>query len=113
MIRILCDRSVLQRYVDALDQADGIEVIQSEDVFSDDAPDREISAYAAREGWVVFTEDNDFLTFDHDRGVILYHHIKRPSPGDVVDAIQAIAKVYADHRQITEYVPGKWTDRNR
>lgn len=113
MIRILCDRSALQRYVDTFDRIDWIEVMQSEDVFPDDAPDREISAYAAKEGWVVFTEDDDFLGFTHDRGVILYHHIESPPPGDVVDAIQVIAQAYDDHRQITEYVPSRWIDRKR
>lgn len=110
MIRILCDRSVLQRYVDALAQAEWIEMIQSEDVFPDDAPDQEISEYAAREGWVVFTEDDDFLGFAHNRGVILYHHIERPLPGEVISAIREVAQAYDDHRQITEYVPGEWTD---
>lgn len=52
MIRILCDRSVLQRYVNALEHADGIEMMHSEDIFAADAPDREISVYAAREGWI-------------------------------------------------------------
>lgn len=108
MIRILCDQSVLQRYVDALEQADGIEMMHSEDEFADDAPDREISAYAARGKWVVFTEDDDFLGFDHDRGVILYHHIERPPPADIVGAIRTIGKVYDDHRQLREYVPGEW-----
>lgn len=108
MIRVLCDRSVLQRYVDALEQADEIEMMHSKDEFSDDAPDREISAYAAREGWVVFTEDDDFLGFDHERGVILYHHVERPSPTDIIEVIRAIGKAYDDHRQIREFVPGEW-----
>lgn len=83
-------------------------MMHSEDEFADDAPDREISVYAAREGWVVFTEDDDFLGFDHEHGVILYHHIEQPSPGDIIEAIQAIGKVYDDHRQIREFVPGEW-----
>lgn len=110
MIRILCDRSVLQRYVDTFDRTDWIELLQSEDVFADNAPDREISAYAAQEGWVVFTEDDDFLGFDHDRGLILYHHIEQPSPTAVTAAIRTIADAYDNHRLITEYVPGNWIE---
>jgi hypothetical protein len=107
-IRILCDRSVLQRYVDIFNEHREIEVMQSEDIFSDDAPDREISAYAAEENWVVFAEDDDFLGFDHDRGLLLYHHIEQPSPVTVVEAVLAVADVYDDHRDITEYIPGEW-----
>lgn len=84
-------------------------MIHSEDVLSDNAPDREISAYAAQEGWVVFTEDDDFLRFDHDRGIMLYHHIKQPSPGDVLDAIRKIADAYDDH-YINEHVPDGWIE---
>lgn len=108
MIRILCDRSTLQRYVDTLARTDWAEVIRSEEVLPDDAPDQEISAYAEREGWVILTEDDDFLGFDHNRGVFLYHHIELPSPGDVADAIYVIAEVYDDHREIEEHVPGGW-----
>lgn len=65
--------------MDTFEQTDWIAVIQSEDVFSDDAPDRQISEYAARERWVVFTEDDDFLAFEYDRGLVLYNHINQPS----------------------------------
>ena len=112
MIRILCDRCVDQKYVDTFERTDLVTVIQTEDVFPDsaeDTDDSEISAYAEQHGWVVFTEDDHFRTrHDHDRGVILYHHIEQPSPGDVVDAIRAIADAYDDYREIEEYVPGDW-----
>jgi hypothetical protein len=107
-MRLLCDRSVLQKYIDTFERTDWLTVMQSEDVFSDDAPDREISEYAAREGWVVFTEDDDFQAFDHERGLILYHHIEQPSPGDVVAALRAIADAYDEYQGMTEHVPDGW-----
>ena len=112
MIRILCDRCVDQKYVNALERTDWITLRQVEDVFPNDAEntdDGEISAYAEQHEWVVFTEDDHFRTrHNHDRGVILYHHIEQPTPGDVVDVICVIAEVYDDHREIEEYVPGRW-----
>lgn len=112
MIRILCDRCVNQKYVDAFEHTDWIMLCQVEDVFPNDAEntdDGEISEYAEQQEWVVFTEDDHFRTrHDHDRGVILYHHIEQPLPGDVVDAIYVIAEGYDDHREIEEYVPDGW-----
>ena len=112
MIRVLCDRCVDQKYVNAFAGVDWITVIEAGDVFPDDAKDTddgEISAYAEQHEWVVYTEDEHFRTrHDHDRGVILYHHIEQPRAGDVVDAIYVIAEVYGDHREIEEYVPDGW-----
>lgn len=107
-MRLLCDRSVLQKYIDTFERTDWITMMQSEDVFPDDAPDREISEYAAQEGWVVFTEDDDFLAFDHDRGVVLYNHIEQPAPGEVVAALEAIADTYDAYDSMVEYVPDGW-----
>jgi hypothetical protein len=112
VIRILCDRCVDQQYVNTFEQTDWITMIRAGDVFpndAEDADDGEISAYAEQYEWVVFTEDDHFRTrHDHNRGVILYHHIEQPSPGTVVEAIRTITEVYDDHREIEEYVPGGW-----
>ena len=112
MIRILCDRCVDQKYVDAFENTDWITLRRVEDVFPNDAEDtddREISEYVEQHEWVVFTEDDHFRTrHDHDRGVVLYHHIEQPSPRDVVDALSVIAEVYDDYREIDEYVPDGW-----
>lgn len=111
MIRILCDRCVDQKYVNTFENTDWITVIQAEDVFPDDAEDTddEVSTYAEQHEWIAFTEDDHFRTrHDHDRGVILYHHIEQPTPGDVVAAIYVNAEVYDDHRGIEEYVLGGW-----
>ena len=54
------------------------------------------------------TEDDDYLTFDDDRGLVLYIGSRDPSPGDVVAGIRVIADAYDDHRGIEEHVPNGW-----
>lgn len=75
---------------------------------SQDTDDTAISEYAEHHDWVVFTEDDDYRALDHDRGLVLYTHLDRPSPGDTVDALRAIADAYDDHRNIDENAPGEW-----
>ncbi|PSP63648.1 hypothetical protein BRC77_06445 [Halobacteriales archaeon QH_8_64_26] len=58
---------------------------------------------------VIFTEDDDYLAIDDDRGVVLYRPMERPAPGAIVAALEVIADVYADHRDIETYVPDEWT----
>jgi hypothetical protein len=55
----------------------------------------------------VFTEDDDHLAIDADRGVILYHQHEKPSLVAVVAALRTIAEIYADHREIRGFVPGE------
>jgi hypothetical protein len=107
-IRILCDRSADQRFVDTFERTDWIAVIQVEDVLPEDAPDRDISDYAEQHDWVVFTEDSDFLNHNHHHGLMRYHPLDNPSPGDVLDALQNIADAFPDHRDIEQRVPDGW-----
>jgi hypothetical protein len=58
---------------------------------------------------VIFTEDDDYLAIDDDRGVVLYRPMERLAPGAIVAALEVIADVYADHRDIETYVPDEWT----
>lgn len=55
----------------------------------------------------MFTSDDDLLEYD-DHGVVLYHQHERPSPGGVLAALRTTDEMYADHREIREYVPGGW-----
>jgi len=107
-VRILCDQHVDEKYVTAFSNAGWIAVVRVRDVLSPRTEDESISEHAARNGWVVFTADNDFFEFDHDRGLLLYVERQNPSPGAIVDAIRFIADAYDDHRTIEEYVPGTW-----
>ena len=77
-LRILCDRSADQRFVDTFEQTGWITV---EDVLPAYAPDRDISEYAEQHDWIVFTEDSDVLNHDHRRGLVRYHPLDSPSPG--------------------------------
>ena len=57
---------------------------------------------------MIFTEDDDYLAIDDDRGVVLYRPLERPAPDAIVAALEVIADVYADHRDIETYVPAEW-----
>jgi hypothetical protein len=56
----------------------------------------------------VFTEDDDYLDIEHDRGLVLYIEQQNPSPDAVVDALATIADAYDDHCTIEEHVPNGW-----
>lgn len=119
-MELLCDRNVADKYYQAFRGTDWLSVRRVSDVLSKDAPDSAIIDHA-REREVVFTSDVRFLADDEaetepaeaetpraDCGVIFYRQLEDPSPGDIVDAIRAIARAYQDYNEIREYVPGKW-----
>jgi predicted nuclease of predicted toxin-antitoxin system len=107
-VRVLCDRNVDEQYTETFRRTEWITVTTVTEALAMDALDPEISDFAARNGWVVFTEDDDFLALDDNHGLVLYHQHEKPSPGEVVRALQAIAEAYADHSEIEEYVPSGW-----
>lgn len=107
-MRILCDHNVNEKYTETFRQADWITVTTVREELTQDARDDEIGRYAAANDWIIFTEDDDHLEYDQDRGVILYHQNKLPSPTDVVDALDTIDAVYTNHNEIREFVPGDW-----
>lgn len=107
-VRLLCDQNVNRKYIEAFCQTEWITVATVREVLSQDARDDEISQYAATNDWIVFTEDDDHLEYDHDRGVILYHQHELPSPAEVLAALETIEAAYTDHREIREFVPGEW-----
>jgi len=80
-LRILCDRSADQRFVDTFERTGWITAIRVEDVLPADAPDRDISEFAEQHDWIVFTEDSDFLNHVNRRGLVRYHPLDNPSPG--------------------------------
>lgn len=104
-VRLLCDENVDQRYVETFRSTDWITVTTVREGLSSDATDETIAEFATSEGWVVFTGDDDFLRADPDCGVVFYHQMERPSPGDVVDVLRAIEEAYAEPDEIREFVP--------
>lgn len=108
-MRVLCDQNVDERYVETFRETDWMTVSTVRAERSPAARDEEISRFAADNDWLVFTGDDDFLEYDHDCGVVLYLQTERPSPGAVVDALEAIDEAYAEHDDIHEFVPGGWT----
>jgi len=107
-VRILCDQNVNEKYTQTFRQTEWITVATVRDELSQDSHDDEIGRYAETNGWVIFTEDDDHLEYDQNRGVILYHQNELPSPANVVAAVETIEAVYTDHREIREFVPGDW-----
>lgn len=118
---LLCDRNVADKYYRAFRETGWISVRRVRDVLAKTAPDSAIADSAGARGWVVFTSDVRFLAEDEtgtdpavgetpvaDCGVVFYRQPEDPSPGDVIDALQAIAQSYDDFREIREFVPGDW-----
>lgn len=107
-MRILCDQNVNEKYTETFRQTDWITVSTVREELAQDALDDEIGRYAAANNWVIFTEDDDHLEYEQNRGVILYHQNESASPTEVVAAVDAISTVYTNHREIREFVPGDW-----
>jgi hypothetical protein len=106
-MRILCDQNVPEKYLHAL--ADGNATVTTvEDVLEHDATDSEIAAYAETNGWVVFTNDDDFYVDGGDHGLLFYSQIEDPSPGAVVEAVERIDAAYENASEIVETVPDGW-----
>lgn len=109
-MRILCERHVPPKYVDALDSVPWATVSTTGETFHPEADDETIAEYAAANGWVVLTRDRDFFGLATAVGVgVLYLDMRRnPSPGILVEASESIGEAYADHAEIIESVPGNW-----
>lgn len=84
-MRVLCDQNVPQKYVDALADAGGITVTTVRETLSADAPDREITAYAAEHDWVILTNDSDFFGDGREFGLLVYSQLEDPRPSDIVN----------------------------
>ena len=107
-MRILCDHHVPPRYVHAFEQKPEITVTTVRDSLTRDAPDAEIAAFAKREDWVVYTNDDDFYHPDLSHGLVVYSQRENPSPGDIVDAVLAIDRAYVSPTEVNEFVPDGW-----
>ena len=108
-MRLLYDHNVTAKYVQAFEQADGIAVTTVVDELTSVATDEEIVESAKQNDWVVFTTDDDFFEHADVCGVLVYRQITDPSPGDVLDAVDAIDNAYESHSEILETVPRDWT----
>ena len=98
-MRILVDQNAPRKYVEALRR---------------DATDAEIAQFAENNGWVVFTNDDDFFVAGGDHGLILYDQIEDPAPGNVVAAVEGIVKRISHTRKSSKAcrVAGSHVDRN-
>ena len=110
-MRILVDQNAPTKYVKALRRDGGLTVTTVEEALRHDATDAEIAQFAESNGWVVFTNDDDFFVAGGDHGLILYGQIEDPAPGDVVAAVKEIGRAYQSHSEIVESVLGGWLSR--
>jgi hypothetical protein len=107
-MRVLCDQNVASKYRTAFEQTEYVTVTAVAEKLSHDAPDSEIAAYATDQDWVVFTNDDDFYTESPSHGLLLYDQLEDPTPGVVLEAIEAIEASYERPDEIAEYVPDGW-----
>jgi len=107
-MRLLCDQNVDDRYLHAFCDADDLTAAPVREVLDERASDPDIAAYAAANGWVVFTSDRDFFGIPGPYGHIFYSQAMHPLVGDVLTAVQRIAVAYDDYAEIFEAVPGDW-----
>ena len=107
-MRILCDQNVDEKYVHALEQAEGLTVTTVRELLDPEASDEAIARTAEADGWVVLTNDDDFFVQRPRPGLLFYDQIEDPRPGDIVAAIQQIATFYDEPAAVVETVPGDW-----
>lgn len=107
-IRLLCDQNVARQYVDGFRAGEDLRVVTVREVLDARAPDADIAAYAAANGYVVFTSDDDFFALDAGCGRIHYSQEEAPDVGAVLTAVRAVADAYDEHDRIFEHVPDGW-----
>ena len=107
-MRLLCDHHVPTKYLLAFEHADEITVTTVADELSAAASDEEIATFAAQDGWVVFTNDDDFFEQTASFGILVYSQIEDPQPSDIVNAVIAIDQAYESNSEIIEAVPDDW-----
>jgi predicted nuclease of predicted toxin-antitoxin system len=109
-MRVLCERHVPPKYVEAVQSSRWADVITPRNRFHPEVDDETIARYAEANGWVVLTRDRDFFQLSGRFGFgVLYLDMRRnPGPGTLVAAVEAIAEAYSDHSEIVESVPGDW-----
>lgn len=109
-MRILFDRNVEPRYIEAIGEISGLTAERADDHFPQTAPDHQIASLAEREGWVVFSRDDDFFEEVRAREIGLLFFSKRHNTpaGEIAHAVKQIIAVYNAPTQIEEGLPGQW-----
>jgi hypothetical protein len=107
-MQLLCDQHVPTKYIRAFEAEPWLTVGTVRDHLTPDATDEKIAAFAADDGWVVFTNDADFYRHDEIAGLVVYRQIEDPAPGDIVTSLRAIDDAYETHDDIVETVPHGW-----
>jgi hypothetical protein len=106
-VNILCDENVREALRNALEQ-DGHTVTTVRETLEEGHDAADVLAHAAKNGWVVLTNDDDFIDMDDHAGV-LYYGEQEVDPRTVVDAVGNIELVFDTLADRTLFVPDGWT----
>jgi uncharacterized protein with PIN domain len=106
-MRILFDRNVEPRFIQAIDQEPWTTVDHVDNHFSSTTPDSDLADFAEANDWILFARDAPFFGRAKTRncGFLLLHQKRDPAPGTVVDSIRRIRDSYSDCSNIYESIP--------
>ena len=106
-MRILFDRNVEPRFIQAIEQEPWTTVEHVDNHFSQTAADSDLADFAEDGDWVIFTRDEPFFgrSKPRDCGFILLHQKHDPAPGVIVDTLRRIRESYSDYSNVRESVP--------
>jgi predicted nuclease of predicted toxin-antitoxin system len=106
-MRILFDRNVEPKFIQAIDQEPWTTTDPVDNHFPQTADDSDLADFAEANDWVLFTRDEPFFGRSKRRncGFILLHQKRNPRPGAVVDTLRQIRDTYSDYSNIYEGVP--------
>jgi hypothetical protein len=110
-MRILFDRNVEPRYIDAIAATEWAVTERVDDHFAQTAPDRRVARYAEEHDMVVLTRDDDFFRLvrgRYDCGLLFFHQKHATNPSHLVAAIDNIRTSYTGYSEIEEGLPGNW-----
>lgn len=107
-MKILCDEHVSPAVANAL-EGEGFEVATVASALSTGTTDDDVLEYAANEGYVVLTNDSDFVDGDGHRGV-LYFEDQSVSNRELVRAIRQIDDLLPTETLVdrTVFLPDGW-----
>lgn len=107
-MKVLCDEHVPPAVVNAL-RSEGVDTATVADALEPGTADADLLAYCVDHGYVLLTNDSDFVGRSGHRGV-LYYDDQGAGPRDLVRAVRTIADLLEyDHlADRTFFVPDGW-----
>jgi predicted nuclease of predicted toxin-antitoxin system len=112
-MRILCDEHVPPPLANAI-RGEGLQVTTVGEALDHGASDDEVRANASEHGFVVLTNDSDFVARTDESGPdcgVLYYDDQRAPHRELVRAIRTVDDVLPDEQLVetTIFLPDGWT----